>query len=200
MDFDLQTRNPDLQTRIHDAKAFVKNNPDTKIAHVANMFTLPHTTLYSAISRDKKPVPSAQRGGYNQILEKHQVEAIHKFIRSLLVYGIQPTFGVIFNAIVGLKHAQNPEKKKPSERWFRIWWKEHNLHKIKTKSIAMVWFTAAQEKDVHAWFVDDRKVIKSLRIKSKKDIINFDEARFKVSCMKGHDILVPADILEVHTY
>lgn len=186
-----------LSTRIDDAKAFLKENPDEKIAHVADKFCLHHTTLYSSIAHDKKPVSNIKKGGQNKILDEDQVGAVHKFIRSLLAYGIQPTHDVVYNAIVNLKRVQDPEKKSPTQRWFRGWWKTSNLHKIKTKPLAFVRFTAAQEKDVKTWFVDYRNVLKELEIKSKKDIINFDEAGFRVGCMKGRDIIVPADVLQV---
>lgn len=104
---------------------------------------------------------------------------------------------MVFGAIISLKHAQNPEKKPPTERWFRKWWDANELHKIKTKPLALVRFTAAEEKDVKTWFVDYKQALRTVGIKNKKDIINFDEAGFRVGCMKGHEILVPLDVLEV---
>lgn len=61
---------------------------------------------------------------------------------------MQPTHNVIFGAILGLKHAQNPENDEPTRRWFKTWWKENNLHKITTKPLAVIRFTAAQDTDV----------------------------------------------------
>ena len=70
---------------------------------------------------------------------------------------------------------------------------------IKSKLLAVNCFTAAQEKDVKTWFSDYKRALKTLSIKNKKDIINFDEARFRVGCMKGHKLIVPADISIVCT-
>ena len=64
----------------------------------------------------------------------------------------------------------------------------------------MIRFTAAQEEDIQAWFVDYRQALKTLQIKTKKNIVNFDEAGFRVGCMKGHQILAPTDVLEVRFY
>ena len=204
-----------LQTRISDAKTFLLENPDERTACAAQIFKIRPTTLYSSIATDKKSSFSdmksssnkkssssakSARGGQNKILEEHQVKAIHHFIRSLLAQGIQPSHGVVFNAIVGLKRGQNPESSGPTLRWFRTWWKKNNLHKIKTKPLAMIQFTAAQEKDIQAWFVDYRQALKTLQIKTKKNIVNFDEAGFRVGCMKGHQILAPTDVLEVRFY
>ena len=191
-----------LQTRISDAKTFLLENPDERTACAAQIFKIRPTTLYSSIATDKKSSSSAKsaRGGQNKILEEHQVKAIHHFIRSLLAQGIQPSHGVVFNAIVSLKRGQNPESSGPTLRWFRTWWKKNNLHKIKTKPLAMIRFTAAQEKDIQAWFVDYRQALKTLQIKTKKNIVNFDEAGFRVGCMKGHQILAPTDVLEVRFY
>ena len=78
-----------VSTCIIDAKTFLKENPKETIACAARIFQLPETTLYNSIIRSKKPVKKT--GGHNKILEEHQVKAIHKFIRSLLAYGIQPS-------------------------------------------------------------------------------------------------------------
>lgn len=187
-----------LQTRIDNAKAFLRENPDEKIACAAQIFKLAHTTLYGSISRDKKPISRGQRGGQNKILDEHQVKVIHQFIRSLLAYGIEPSRGVVFNAIVNLKRTQNPENNAPTQRWFRTWWKSNNLHKITTKPLAVVQFTAGQEMDIRAWFVGYRQALGALQIKNEKNIVNFDEAGFRVGCMRGHKILAPVDVLEFY--
>ena len=36
-----------------------------------------------------------------------------------------------------------------------------------------------------------------LGFKSRKNIFNFDETGFRIGCIKGHDLLVPDDIIEV---
>ena len=102
-------------------------NPDERTACAAQIFKIRPTTLYSSIathmksSSNKKSSSSAKSAGgeQNKILEEHQVKAIHHFIRSLLAQGIQPSHGVVFNAIVSLKRGQNPESSGPTLRWFR---------------------------------------------------------------------------------
>lgn len=184
--------------RISNAKAFLKENPTERVAHVAQMFNIQDSTLRSSIASEKK-LGGPGSGGQNKILEEHQVGVIHQFIRSLLTYGIQPSHGVVFSAIIALKRAQDPRKKPPSERWFRSWWKSHNLHEIKIKPVEVVRFDATEEKDIKTWFVEYEQALKSFGIKNSKDIINFDEAGFRVGCMKGHEILLPKDVLEVGT-
>ncbi|MCJ1267187.1 hypothetical protein MMC22_007072 [Lobaria immixta] len=156
------------------------------------MFELSHSTLYNSLAYDKKPKSRARggkHGGQNKILKEHQEKVVKQFIQSLPMYSIKPSYDVVYNAIVSLKHAQNPRKKAPMKRC---------LHKIKTKPIAAVWFTAAQEKDVKAWFIGYQKVFKALKIRDKKNVINFDKAGFRVGCMKGHEIFVPIDIKEFY--
>lgn len=188
-----------IKARLKNAKTFLSENLDEKIAHVAEKFKLCHKTLYSSITRNKKLKSKKRHGGHNKILETHQVEAVHHFIQSLLAYGIQPLLMIVFNAIVGLKRVQsgNPKEKEPCTQWFSTWWKKNDLHKIKTKPLATVRFTAAQEKDIKEWFREYRKALETLQIKDKKNLINFDEAGFRVGCMKGHQILVPKDVSKV---
>ena len=192
-----------FQACIHNAKVFLRENSTEKIAAAAVMFELSHSTLYNSLARDKKPKSRARggkHGGQNKILKEHQEKAVKQFIQSLLMYSIKPSYDVVYNAIVSLKHAQNPRKKAPTKRWFSIWWQQKGLHKIKTKPIAAVWFTTAQEKDVKAWFIGYQKAFKALEIRDKKNVINSDEAGFRVGCMKEHKILVPIDIKEVYMH
>ena len=106
---------------------------------------------------------------------------------------------MVFAAIKTLKRAQDAEFNDPSPRWFRQWWKDNGLHKIKTKPLAVVRYTAAQESDVRLWFDRYQRVLAELGITHSQDIWNFDEAGFRVECMKGHEILVPSDIKEFYS-
>lgn len=187
-----------LRTRIENAKAFLKENPDEKIAGAAQIFGIAHTTLRSSIARDKKPLSGAKRGGHNKVLEKHQEDAILKMIRSLLASGIQPLHGDIFDAIVTLKRGRNPEYKGPSQRWFREWWKSNNLDKMEAEPLAFEPSATAEEEDIWAWFDDYREALDALHIKNEKNIVNFYKAGFRVGCMKEHTGLVPMDISELH--
>ena len=60
-------------------------------------------------------------------------------------------------------------------------------------------FAAAQEKNIKNWFDKYKQVLKSLGTKNRKNVINFDEARFKVGCMKSHKILLPKNVSKVST-
>jgi hypothetical protein len=101
---------------------------------------------------------------------------------------------LIYNAICGLKRAQN--LKAPTLTWFSGWWKQNELHKIKAKPLAVVRLTAQQEHEIVQWFKAYQATIKKYGIK-RRNIVNFDEAGFHVGCPKGQYLLVPADILEV---
>lgn len=106
---------------------------------------------------------------------------------------------IMFNAIVGSKGVQsgNPKEKVPCTQWFSTWRKEDGLHTIKTKPLATVQFAAAQETDVKIWFGEYRQALQTLQIKNPQNRISLDEAGFRVGCMKGHQVLVPKDKLEV---
>lgn len=139
-----------LQTRIDGAKAFLRENPHERIASAADIFKLHHTTLYNSISRDKKPPSGLKRGGHNKILDEHQTETIHQFIRSSLEHGVQPSREAVFSAIVSLKRAQDPERKDPTQRWFSTWWKNNNLDEITSKPPAVAQSTTPQEEAMEA--------------------------------------------------
>jgi len=77
-----------------------------------------------------------------------------------------------------------------------MWWKQNNLHKIKTKPLAVIHLTAQQEQEIIQWFKAYQGTIKKYGIK-RRNIMNFDEAGFRVGCPKDQYLLVPADVLEV---
>ena len=157
-----------LATRIVSAKKFLLENPTETKSCAARIFDLSASALCSSIERQS----GNKRGGHNQVLDAHQTQAMHEFIRSLLAHGIQPTHGLVFGAVRSLKCALNPSYRGPSAPWFRSWWRANNLHKIKTKPIAVVRYTAAQEHDVVAWFSDYRQALQTLKITDRNNIIN----------------------------
>jgi hypothetical protein len=117
----------------------------------------------------------------------------------LLACHIKPTCQLVFNAICNLKRAQDPNGKIPSLSWFSKWWRANGLHKIKSKPLAVVRITAQQEQEISQWFREYRATIGKYGIK-RRNIMNFDEAGFRVGCPKGQYILVPLDVLEVSIY
>lgn len=182
----------DDATRLQKAKRWLRDNPEGKRCTAARLYNLKPSTLYSSCSRPE----SRKRGGHNKILQEHQIAALHLYIRSLLEYQIQPTHSLVYNSILTLKREEDPNFKAPSKQWFNHWWNANNLHKIKTKPIAIVRFTAQQERDIHKWFREYKKTLKEYKIK-RKNIINFDESGWRIGCAKGQSILVPLDVAEV---
>jgi len=103
---------------------------------------------------------------------------------------------LVYNSILTLKREEDPNFKAPSQEWFHQWWKANNLHKITTKLIAVIRFTAQQERDIYKWFREYKKTLIEYKIK-RKNIINFDESGWRIGYAKGQLILVPLDVAEV---
>ena len=175
---------------MEEAKQFLKTNPKETKMTASRLFNVNVKTLTSSIRR----CSGVKNRGQNQILRDHVTNVINGFIQSLLVHGILPTHQIVFNAIVSLKKAHNLLDVGPSRRWFRDWWKLSNLHKIKIKPLSMILFEAAQESDVTRWFADYRHALKTLNMRKRPNILNFDEAGFRIGCMRGQEILVPMEI------
>lgn len=98
---------------------------------------------------------------------------------------------VVYSAGVKLKDDQNSNKEPPTKRLFRGWWKQSYLHKIKTKPIATVRFTAAKEARCQKLVCSVLSCLERLEYPEKeKNIINFEKAGFRIGCMKGQEILV----------
>ena len=58
-------------------------------------------------------------------------------------------------------------------------------------------YIAAQDLDVEAWFNDYLRTLNELKIVHRRNVYNFNEAGFRVGCMKGYKIILPNDVHEV---
>jgi hypothetical protein len=78
--------------------------------------------------------------------------------------------------------------------------KEHpNLFRtLKTKAIARVRVSAADVEEVKDWFNGFRTWCMEHNIQPR-DVLNFNEAGFRVSVALGEEIVVPAYVKEVST-
>ena len=52
---------------------------------------------------------------------------------------------------------------------------------------------------MRSWFDRYQRVLAELGVTRSQDIWNFDEAGFRVGCMKDHEILVPSDIKDFYS-
>ena len=187
--------------RVFDAKKFLQENSEKTMIIVSRIFQFSRSILQSSINREKTATTSSNRksqNGLNKILENHETQIVHEFIRRLLIYSIPPTKSLIFNSIRNLKLKQNFLFQGFFQRWFQTWWKTHNLHTIKIKSLATVRYTAANAQAIENWFKGYRLMLRKLNIKKKRNIINFDEQGVRIGCMKKQNILMSDDISEFY--
>jgi hypothetical protein len=87
---------------------------------------------------------------------------------------------------------RSPYKKDPpSWRWFQTFMKDRPelFRTLKTKAIARVRVTAADVEEVKDWFNGFRTWCKERDIQPG-DVLNFDEAGFRVGVAPGEDIVV----------
>jgi hypothetical protein len=78
--------------------------------------------------------------------------------------------------------------------------KEHSnlFHTLKTKAIARVRVSAADVEEVKNWFDGFRAWCKEHDIQPR-DVLNFNEAGFRVGVALGEEIVVPTYVKEVST-
>ena len=122
--------------------------------------------------------------------------ALTAFICHLVGNYLQPTFQLLYNVIYTVKRQTNKNAHPLSISWFSKWWAQSGLHKIKTKPLARLRITAQIEKDIRIWFKDYNRTLRKYNIK-KQNIINFDEAGFRIGCPKGQEVIVLIEIKEV---
>ena len=113
-----------LNTRIQQAKDWLKEHENESVATASRIFKITKTTLYSSIKR----TPQGPRGGQNRILNPNQEKNLNRFIQSYLDHSLLPTKAVLLAAITRLRALEN--KGPPTDRWFQNWWKTQALHKV----------------------------------------------------------------------
>jgi hypothetical protein len=179
-----------LNTRIQQAKDWLKEHENETIVTASRIFKLQSTTLRSSIQR----TPQGPQGGQNRILSPNQENNLNQFIRAYLDHSLLPTKAVLLAAITRLRGLEN--KGPPTDRWFQKWWKTQPLHKVTTKPIAHDRITAQDKLEVEDWFKRYQLVLQKHDIQ-RKDIWNFDETGFRIGCPKGQQIYVPPEVKEV---
>jgi hypothetical protein len=95
--------------RIVSAKRFLQENFTEIIACAARIYPLVIFTLHDSIKYDKDETRMSQRDEHNKVLQEHEVETLHEFIKSLLLYDISSSNELVFDAISALKLAEQKD-------------------------------------------------------------------------------------------
>jgi hypothetical protein len=112
--------------------------------------------------------------------------------------GYSATKHMVYAAIGCLKANQIPPKDPPSWCWFQIFMKEHPdlFHVLKTKAIAHVHISVQDSAEVKAWFRGFKAWCNEHDIQPG-NVLNFDEAGFRVGVALGEEVVVSAYVKEV---
>ena len=185
-----------INTVIENAKKFLIQNSIEKTITMTRIFNIKRITLILSFNRDSD---SKIRKNHNKIIIDNEKKIFHYFIRLLLMHKILFIYEFVFSSIVNLKQFQNETSIDLFRRWFRYWWKQNNLHKIKIKSLFMIWFEIVQKANVFKWFRNYRIELKKLNIRKQNNIINFDENEFRIECFKKQKIMMSENINQFYS-
>jgi hypothetical protein len=185
---------------LSNATAFKHENPEEKSITAARIYSVNDSTVRTILHRERQHGGAAiKHGGHNKILSDIQVEAIYKYVEDSYLSGYGATKAMVYAAVGCLRANQVPMKDPPTWRWFQGFMKDHpNLFRtLQTKAIARVRVSAADVEEVKDWFYGFRTWCEEHDIKAG-DVLNFDEAGFRVGVAPGEEIVVPAYIHEVN--
>jgi hypothetical protein len=101
----------------------------------------------------------------------------------------------VYEAIISMRRAYNCDAF--FKEWFRKWYKQSNLHMIKFKPLAMKRYEIATKMQVRIWFADYTRIMREMKIRSE-NLINFDETRFRVECMRRQKVLILIEMKELY--
>jgi hypothetical protein len=182
-----------------DAMAFKHENPNEKATTAARIHHVNDNTIRSNLHRERiRGGKEVKHGGQNKMLSDTQVEAIYKYVEDSYLSGYGATKAMVYAAMGCLKANEIPLKEPPSWQWFQTFMKDHLdlFRTLKTKAIARVRVTAADVEEVKNWFDGFRTWCEEHDIQPR-DVLNFDEAGFRVGVALGEEIVVPTFVKEV---
>ena len=185
---------PDPKTALHDAKAWLQENPSETPTVAARIFKINPNTLRVSIARSR--TQSEGRGGHNKMLSDAQVTALKQWIQQQYNNGTGATKQMTYAAVCYLR---NPLPA-PSESWVTKFIK-HDLkefHTITTKPISRQRTTAHDKSVVIDWFKQYTQYIHKHSIQPSH-IWNMDETGFRVGIPGGEQVLVPVGVHELYT-
>lgn len=177
------------------AIAWQADNPTTTLQASAIIHKVNPNTLKSRLRRSRGSAPKSARGGQNRILSDSQIGALQRYIHAMYESSLGATNSMMFGAIEHLKACEHPPKPPPTQRWFQKFLRDNqNLFKVvKTKRIARDRVSAQDIEAVSRWFDGYQQTIQDLDC-GRDDILNFDEAGFRIGMSIGEDIIIPADV------
>ena len=185
---------------LSNATAFKHENPEEKTTAAARIYQVNDSSVRTALHRERAATrqTSYESWGHNKILSEVQVEAIYKYVEDSYLSGYGATKAMVYAAVGCLKANQVPAKPPPTMRWFQEFMNNHpNLFKtLQTKPIARVRVSAADVEEVRDWFYGFRTWCEERGIKPR-DVLNFNEAGFRVGVAPREEIVVPAYVKEV---
>ena len=190
----------EYQEALSNATAFKQENPEEKTTAAARIYQVNDSSVRTALlrERERQTKPATSHGGHNKVLLEVQVAAIYKYVEDSYLSGYNATKAMVFAAISCLKANEVVPKPPLTMRWFRSFMDKHpELFKtLQTKPIARVRVSAADVEEVRDWFYGFRTWCEERSIKPG-DVLNFDEAGFRVGVAPGEEVVVPAYVKEV---
>ncbi len=180
---------------MNEIKNFLRENLIESIAVTAKIFKIKYIILTKLIARDKETIIVAKREEHNRILNEQQEQIIQRFIRSLITHEILLTHDIVYEAIISMRRAYNCDAF--FKEWFRKWYKRSNLHMIKFKSLTMKRYEVATKMQIKNWFADYTRIMHEMKIRSE-NLINFDETKFRVECMRRQKVMILIEMKELY--
>jgi hypothetical protein len=188
---------PDMKTQIHEAKAWLQENPSEKPATAARIFKVNPDSLRRSIARDLNiNLTPVAHGGQNKVLSDTQIRVLKQWIQRQYEAGLGATRQMTYAAVC---HLCRP-RQAPSHGWMTNFMKTElfEFHTITTKPISRQRTTAQDESLVSKWFNTYAQFLESHGI-LPDDIWNMDETGFRVGIPGGEEVIVPVGVQELYT-
>ncbi len=181
------------ELRIVDAIAHLKANPKAKKTQIALQYRVSYSTFLARL----KGVQPGNRGGHNARLNVFEDEALKGYMEFLCRIGMPPDKRAIVKATNLLLEERGEDR--VSKEWGRRWLLKNKQYykNIRSKTLHAERKAIHHTEEIQLHFQQFQEMIVRYSIE-QKDVWNFDEIGFRIGCLRGRMVVVPADIKAIY--
>ena len=156
-----------------------------------------HMILDQTFRRRLNGIPAGNRGGTNSRLNANEEEGLRKYMAFLYRIGMPPGKLDIVQAANSILVAAG--KPKVSKEWARRWMKRNRelFKSIRGRTLSAERKDCHQKEEIDRHFSDFTAVLAEYKIR-QEDVWNFDEIGFRIGCLRGRTVIVPADVKAIY--
>jgi DDE superfamily endonuclease len=187
---------PFEESRLAEAVAALKKNPNQKLTVVARHFLVG----YDKLKRRVKGKPSqATKGGHNKRLNANQEDGLKRYLSYLIRIGANPGQRKLRHAADRILIASGDTGLGVSKSWAKRWMTRNKdwFHTVRAKTLEQARKAIQNKDDILNHFADFQATLAEYGV-VMEDVWNMDESGFRIGCLNGRIVITHANTKAVY--